>query len=149
MLSTQQIQLIQQSYAAADSRPEALIARLFERLFELDPGLRYLFPADMEGLVRRFGFMLGFLVHRLDQWDDIVPQLRNLGIRHISYGVRTCHYKVFGEAFMDAVLDCLGPPSDSEATSAWSHLYREVSEIMVAAGEMPEVTSCSDVPRCH
>jgi len=132
MLTPRQIELIQDSFATATKAPEEVIENLFWRLFALDPGLRYLFPEDLTDLHRRFGFMLGFLIHRLDRWDEIAPRLRNLGVRHISYGVQARHYETFGQALMETLNDVL-LDADSECIAAWNFLYERVSSTMIAA----------------
>ena len=133
MFANSQIQLIQQSFAKSDTKGEEVIAYLLQSLFRRDPGLRYLFPAELQDLKRRFGFMLGHLVRRLDRWDEIVPRLRNLGVRHVSYGVEERHYQTFGLALLEALERVLDISQDSQAGLAWKELYAQVSAEMISA----------------
>jgi len=133
MLSSQEIKTVQKTFGGTDMPPELAIRSLFDSLFELDPSLRFMFPEDLSDLVRRFSFMLGFLVHRLDDWDSIVPRLTNLGIRHHSYGVRIKHYETMGRALMNTLEKCMGIAQDSTEMSAWQALYKEVSNVMISA----------------
>lgn len=134
MLTTRQIDLIKESFARASSDPEPIVESLFDNLFRLDPGLRFLFPEDLSALHRRFGFMLGSLIHRLDRWDEISPRLQNLGVRHVAYGVQVRHYKVFGEALMATLLEHHHVEPHSDCASAWTALYELVTTTMIAAG---------------
>jgi len=133
MLTQRQIELIQDTFGTASTRADEVMEHLFQNLFGLDPGLRYLFPQDLGELKRRFGFMLGFLVHRLEEWDEIAPRVRNLGVRHVSYGVQVRHYETFGQALMKTLRDVLLLDDDSECVGAWRALYELVSTTMIAA----------------
>jgi hemoglobin-like flavoprotein len=132
MLTQRQIELIQDTFGTASVRADEVMDHLFQNLFDLDPGLRYLFPQDLGELKRRFGFMLGFLVHRLEEWDEIAPRVRNLGVRHISYGVQVRHYETFGKALIGTLDEILGIGAETEPGKAWADLYSLVSSTMIA-----------------
>src|SRR3954451_6295623 len=63
-----------------------------EHLFRLDPSLRALFTrTDFVRQRRMLLNMIGVTVRGLDRLDGVVPTLRDLGRRHVGYGVRPEH----------------------------------------------------------
>ena len=82
--------------------PEAdLFARIFyEHLFRLDPSLCPMFATtDFVEQRRMLLNMIGVTVQGLDCFAEVVPILRDLGERHVEYGVRPEHYDTAGRAF--------------------------------------------------
>ena len=78
-----------------------LAADLFyDRLFEIAPGLRAMFPKDMRDQKRKLFVMMATAVQGLHDLDRLVPQVKVLGARHAGYGVRTEHYAIVGEALI-------------------------------------------------
>jgi hemoglobin-like flavoprotein len=129
-LTDRQITLLQASIAEMSADGDKISADFYERLFVLDPGLRYLFSNDMVEQHHSLIFMMGFVIGRLRSWTEICPRLRNLAIRHASYGVRTEDYATFGKAMMDTLSQ---HQSDAETLVAWACLFEAISATMIEA----------------
>jgi len=143
-LTPEQRDLVQSTFSALAADPDGATVAMLERLFVLDPGLRYLFPEDLNDQKRRLMSMIGLIVRRLDDWEYVEPRLRNLGLRHVSYGVKPSDYATFGQAMQDVLAERLGLVSESAALKAWAIVFESVAETMVEAGRA--ATSEAAVP---
>ena len=110
-----------------------MIAGFYQRLFELDPSLRGLFHGDMREQIRKFIEMLNVVTGQLDQLGRLVPALREMGIRHAGYGVRTEHYATVRAALLGALAHSAGPAWTAELEGAWSRAYDLLARTMIEA----------------
>jgi len=129
-MTSTQIQLIRQSFAQVAPISEAAAALFYQRLFELDPGLRRLFPASLEEQGRKLMQMLGAAVGLLDKPDTLIPVLQNLGRRHAGYGVKDEHYLTVGSALLWTLEQGLGAAFKPEVCEAWAAMYDVVASTM-------------------
>src|SRR5215467_1139007 len=81
----------------------------YGRLFDLDPSLRRLFNIDMKEQSKKLISMLEAIVASIDDWEYIVPVLRELGQRHVTYGVITLHYDTLSPTMICAFRHALQP----------------------------------------
>jgi hemoglobin-like flavoprotein len=128
MLTEGQIELLRSSFAALSEDADAVAADFYARLFTRDPRLLYLFPQDLTEQRRLLVFMIGYIVRRAHLWNEIAPRIRNLGIRHTSYGVTAPDYDSFGASMLDTLA---GRGCGSEELEAWVALFAAVSEAML------------------
>jgi len=102
----------------------------YGRLFDIDPSLRQLFKIDMKEQSKKFVVMLDAIVESIDDWERIVPVLRQLGERHVAYGVKEQHYNKVCSALVWAFGQALQPGFDNEVRDAWTAVIRDVNEQM-------------------
>jgi nitric oxide dioxygenase len=106
-------------------------AKLFYgRLFTLDPSLESMFTGDAAEQRRRLMTMLGVAVTGLTRVETIAPVLRNLGARHVDYGVRDEHYATVGAALLWTLEQGLGDKFTPDAREAWTAAYMLVASTM-------------------
>ena len=86
MLTSREIDLVQDSFAEVVPITDAAAAEFYRRLFEIAPDTRALFRHDMAEQGRKLFLTLATVVDALDRLDTIVPVARELAIRHIGYG---------------------------------------------------------------
>jgi hemoglobin-like flavoprotein len=116
--------------------PVALL--FYGRLFDLDPSLRQLFKIDMKEQSKKLADMLDALVESIDNWERIVPVLRELGKRHVAYGVKEQQYDTLCSALVWAFGQALQPGFDDEVRAAWTAVIRAVNEQMkIGAAAVP------------
>ena len=128
-MTPEQIALVQESFKKV---PAAEAARLFyERLFELAPALRRLFPEDLTHQGERLMAMIGTAVAGLDKPDALLPVVRDLGARHAGYGARPEYYATVGEALLWTLDQGLGEAFTDDVEQAWSAAYGLLSETMI------------------
>jgi len=102
----------------------------YGRLFDLDPSLRQLFKIDLKEQSKKLVATLDALVEGIDDWERIVPALRELGQRHAGYGVKEEHYDTVCSALVWAFGQALQPGFDNEVRAAWTAVIQAVNEQM-------------------
>lgn len=127
-----EITLIKDSFRKVAPIADQAAALFYARLFELDPALRNLFHGDMAEQGRKLMTMLGMAVGGLDRLDQLVPAVRQLGLRHAGYQVREEHYETVGEALLWTLGRGLGPDFTAEMQAAWAKVYWTLAETMKA-----------------
>ena len=111
----------------------AQAARLFyERLFELDPGLRALFGADRAAQERKLLAALDATVRGLERLETLRPMLAALGARHAGYGVRATHYATVGAALLWTLERGLQQRYTTDVDAAWRSAYALIAGVMQA-----------------
>jgi hemoglobin-like flavoprotein len=91
-MNPNQIQLVQQSFEQVKPIVETAADLFYDRLFELDPGLRPMFKSDLSEQKRNLMTTLSFAVSGLKKPERILPAVRQLGARHAGYGVQERPY---------------------------------------------------------
>jgi hemoglobin-like flavoprotein len=129
-MNSEQISLVQSSFE--DVHPIADVASelFYARLFVLDPSLRPLFKGDMVEQGRMLMSMLSSAVGGLTRLDTLAPVLRNLGARHVAYGVRDEHYATVGSALLWTLEQGLESKFTPAVREAWSLAYTLLSSAM-------------------
>ena len=109
----------------------------YARLFELDPALRPLFRGDLQQQGRKLMAALGMTVAGLPHWPQLQPVLRQLGARHVGYGVRPEHYDTVGAALLWTLQQGLGSGFTPEVGAAWMRAYAAVAAAMQEPNTVP------------
>jgi len=129
-LDSGQIARIRRGFSAVATDADRFTADFYERLFELAPTLRQLFPADLSDQRDKLKHMLAVLVADLDRPVALAPALAKLGDRHRSYGVVKADFIVVGQALIDTLGSHLEEQFSPADRSAWAALYARVTSIM-------------------
>jgi hemoglobin-like flavoprotein len=122
--------MVRNSYASVSPNAPEVAAMFYQRLFELDPGLRPLFKGDMAEQGRKLMAMIGTAVANLHQIDTIVPAVRQLGQRHHSYGVKAADYDTVGAALLWTLEQGLGDGFTLSVREAWTVCYGTLAGVM-------------------
>ena len=99
-MTPEQIKLVQTSFESVKPIAPQAAALFYDRLFEIAPDVRALFPADLTDQKQKLMSMIAVAVDNLHQVEQIVPAVQDLGRRHATYGVRAAHYQSVGEALI-------------------------------------------------
>jgi len=134
-LTAQQARLIRESIEALDDLAGPMTVLFYGRLFELDPSLRPLFHIDIREQANKLIAMLQTVVDSLDHFDQVRPQLAELGARHATYHVRPEHYRTLRDALLWALSRALDMQFDRETRAAWTVLLDAISETMLAGAQ--------------
>ena len=123
MVTAAQKTLVQDSFADIATIADDAAMLFYQRLFELDPSLRRMFPADMTGQRKKLLQMLTAAVKGLDRLEQLVPVVQDLGRRHARYGVRESHYETVGQALLWTLEMGLGRGFTAQVRDAWVAVY--------------------------
>jgi hemoglobin-like flavoprotein len=104
----------------------------YDRLFEVAPALRPMFPADMRDQKRKLFVMIATAVQGLGDLNKLVPQLKALGARHGGYGVKPSHYDIVGDALLWTLAKGLGDAFTPDVERAWTRVYGVMAATMQA-----------------
>jgi hemoglobin-like flavoprotein len=139
-MTPKQIEIVQSSFAKVAPIAEAAAGLFYARLFELDPELKPLFKGDMKRQGMMLMSMIATAVRGLSNPDTLLPMVKNLGRRHVGYGVKDSHYGTVGQALIETLQKGLGTDFDAEMREAWLAAYSLLSSVMKAgAAEMEPV----------
>lgn len=116
--------LVRQSWQQFEPLAVASAAFFYEKLFELDPDARHLFArTDMEAQGRKVMHMFAEIARSLDRPEQLVPEVADLGRRHVHYGVRDDQYGSVGTALLWTLERVLGPAFTPAVRDAWTEAY--------------------------
>lgn len=134
-MNLRQMKSVQQSFAQVLPQAGVTADRFYARLFEIEPGVRGMFPQDMTLQKQKFMSMLHTAVDSLDRLDDLVPTIQALGIRHRTYGVTVDQYDMVREALLWALHQTLGEAFTPEVKAAWIAVFTVLANMMQQAAE--------------
>jgi nitric oxide dioxygenase len=75
--------------------------------------------------------------------DAIVPKLRELGARHVTYGAKPEHYPVVGDVLIGAIATIAGPAWQAEHEQAWRRALAIVSGAMLDGAEAADLEAAA------
>ena len=140
-MTNEQIKLVQDSFRQVTPIAETAAQLFYARLFELDPDLESLFKGNLSEQGRKLMQMLGLAVSSLDRMDQLMPVVRSLGTRHVSYGVRDKDYNTVGQALLWTLRKGLGDAFTPDVEAAWSNVYGTLASAMQSGTETPAESS--------
>jgi len=127
------VETLEKSFDLVAPQSDELMRTFYDNLFEAAPSVRPLFAdVDMERQRQALLNMLLVLRESLRDLDDIVPDLEELGARHVEYGAHAEHYPVVGEVLIGAMAEVAGDAWKPEYTSAWEEAYQVVQGVMLS-----------------
>ncbi len=127
------VEIIRASFDLVAPEAEALGRHFYAVLFSAAPETRDLFPVNMEVQRSRLLRALVHVVQMVDQPDELVPFLEQLGRDHRKFGVITQHYDAVGAALLSAIEHFAGDAFTPEVKGAWTEAYGIVAGAMRTA----------------
>ncbi|QCK85260.1 hemin receptor [Phreatobacter aquaticus] len=128
-----QIAVVRQQFGMIAPQKDVFAALFYDKLFDSDPMLRPMFPADMRPQRAKLIQALAHVILSLDNLGAVLDDVRSLGMRHAAYGVEANHYALVGETLLAALAETLGARFDAKAEAAWALAYGIVSDAMIEA----------------
>jgi len=141
-MTSEDVSLVQHSFATAIPHADAVAQSFYTALFAGDPSLRAMFKGDMTEQRRKLMLTLGTVIQNLHQLDQVIYAITSLGVRHVQYGVKTRHYQLVGEALLDALIQHV-PSFDVDCKAAWGRAYAVLSKTMIDAAEASEASKAA------
>lgn len=138
-MTQRQIDLVESSWDFILTNTNEAGMIFYEKLFEIDPNLRPLFKADIKAQSQKLISLLTFAVHKLNNFNEIVTDVKALGQRHKNYQVKPEHYNTVAEALLWTLEKGLGEQWDEEMKEAWVTLYQTISKVMIEAANEEKV----------
>ena len=134
-MSPEEVRLVREGWRSIVPIRDTFAELFFGKVFELDPSLRALFRNDLKEQGRNFVAMMSIALRHLDHPEKVLHALRELGQRHVRYGVREQHYEVVATALMLSLGVCACDAFTAEARAAWERAYGLLAGAMQGAPE--------------
>jgi NAD(P)H-flavin reductase/hemoglobin-like flavoprotein len=110
----------------------------YSHLFLSHPEVRSMFPIQMTGQRDKLVAALGAVVSNVDEIDNVVQLLEQLGRDHRRFSVVTEHYSAVGASLLATLKKFLGRAWTPDLADTWAQAYGLVAKVMVAAAEQHE-----------
>ena len=124
--------LVQNSFERLSSYGDEAAKVFYDTIFEFEPATRQMFAdTDMEAQGQKFVAFMSMIVNGLDRLEQMGPQLREMGERHVHYGVERSHYGIVGQALLTTLERVTGVELTFEARQAWSDFYTQMVNLML------------------
>jgi len=143
-LTPADIMLVRSSFSRIVPIQEMVADLFYDRLFATAPELRRLFPNDMNKQKGKLMALLATCVGRLQNFSTLAPLIKDLGVRHVGYGVKSEHYMTVAEALLWSLGEALGDAFTQETRFAWIKVYDVLAATMQSvAKESPAIRAAS------
>ena len=129
-MDSAKIALVQNSFKKVVPIAGVAADIFYDRVFELAPSVRQMFPDDLRDQKKKLMQMLGTAVTNLHQVDRIAAAIQDMGRRHVGYGVEPAHYDIIGQALLDTLARGLGDDFTPEVRQAWAETYDLIATTM-------------------
>ena len=129
-MDSAKIALVQNSFKKVVPIAGVAADIFYDRVFELAPSVRPMFPDDLRDQKKKLMQMLGTAVTNLHQVDRIAAAIQDMGRRHVGYGVEPAHYDIIGQALLDTLARGLGDDFTPEVRQAWAETYDLIATTM-------------------
>jgi nitric oxide dioxygenase len=130
-MTPEQVTLVQQSFGKVAPNAEQAAVMFYDRLFEIAPQVKAMFPADMTEQRKKLMATLAVVVNGLSNLESILPAASALARRHVAYGARAEHYPVVGSALLWTLEKGLGDGWTPDIAGAWTAAYTTLSGFMI------------------
>ena len=131
-MTPDQVTLVQQSFAKVAPISEQAAVIFYDRLFEVAPSVKPLFPTDMKEQRKKLMATLAVVVGGLSNLPSVLPAASALAKRHVGYGAKPEHYPVVGGALLWTLEKGLGDGWTPEVAEAWTAAYGTLSGYMIS-----------------
>jgi nitric oxide dioxygenase len=123
---------VQESFAKVAPISETAAVLFYDRLFEIAPKVKAMFPTDMTEQRRKLMATLAVVVGGLGNLESVLPAASALAKRHVSYGAKAEHYPVVGSALLWTLEKGLGDGWTPDVAEAWTAAYGTLSGFMIS-----------------
>ena len=131
-MNPSQVKLVQESFAKVAPISEQAAVIFYDRLFEVAPAVKAMFPADMTEQRKKLMGTLAAVVNGLTNLESILPAASALAKRHVSYGAKPEHYPAVGGALLWTLEKGLGEAWTPAVAAAWTAAYGTLSSFMIS-----------------
>jgi NAD(P)H-flavin reductase/hemoglobin-like flavoprotein len=108
----------------------------YSHLFLHYPETRDMFPTAMIRQRDRLFGALGRIVSNVDQVEELVAYLQDLGRDHRKFGAVAAHYPAVGHSLIATLRHFSGEQWTAELEADWAAAYGVVADTMIAAAEV-------------
>ena len=135
-VTPEQIELIKDTWSQVVPIADTASKLFYDRLFQVSPHIAPMFDGvDMPAQRQKLVQAINMVVVSLEKIDTLLPVIRDLGKRHVGYGVEAAHYDDVGAALLWTLGTGLGEAWTVEAKTAWSNAYGLLASVMLEGAD--------------
>lgn len=124
-------EMLRESWECALANGGDVALHMYGEIPQLSPEIQDLFKrTNLEEQRELFMGTLQFIVMNYERRALLERMLREMGRRHVRYGVRPEHYGIFGECFLRALKNACGEHWNFETELLWRTVYEDVADVM-------------------
>lgn len=131
-MTPDQVTLVQDSFKKVAPIADQAAVLFYDRLFEIAPQVKPMFPGDMSEQRKKLMTTLGVVVAGLNNLPSILPAASALAKKHVGYGVKPEHFPVVGQALLWTLEKGLGAAWTPPLAAAWTSAYTTLADYMIA-----------------
>lgn len=135
------ITLVQESWRTIEPVKYIAAELFYVKLFEIDPKLQLMYGDDLRRCTRKFTELMDATVRGLDRADMLMPAIRELGIRHPTFGESDAHHGTVATALLWALEKGLRKEFTPQIKSAWIKTYGVLSQTIRSGLSLPQAAS--------
>jgi NAD(P)H-flavin reductase/hemoglobin-like flavoprotein len=128
-------QRLKSSFATVAQYGDEVPLFFYSFLFLSYPEVREMFPVSMAGQRDKLVGALGRVLSNVDNLDELVPFLRQLGQDHRKFAVIGQHYPAVGASLLATLEHFLGDEWTPELAGDWQTAYGLVAKVMQEAAQ--------------
>jgi hemoglobin-like flavoprotein len=121
---------VQESWLKIEFLQDAVAELFYTRLFELDPALRDVFPAETRERHQKFAAFVNATVHALDRSEVLLPVVRALGVRNPAFATNDRFHANVALALLWTLEKSLRREFTPQVKSAWIATYGVLSQTL-------------------
>ncbi len=135
MLKQETISIIKATVPVLEVHGKAITSRFYEMMFGNHPELLNIFNHVNQKQGRQQEALANAVyaaaVH-IDQLENIIPVVKQIGHKHRSLGVLPEHYPIVGKHLLMAIKDVLGEAATDEIIDAWAEAYGVIADAFIS-----------------
>lgn len=132
-ITARQTELVQSSFRIVQPMAASTADLFYKKLFEIDASTAVLFKGDIKQQGHKFVQVLAVAVGGLSNMPTLVPIVKQLGVRHVGYGIKAEHYDSVRKALLWALALVLQEAYTDEVREAWATAYAMLAGVMKEA----------------
>lgn len=129
-MTPDQIAIVKSTWAQVKPISEKAAELFYGRLFEQYPEVKPYFKGDMAEQGRKLMGTINTAVMALDNLGPLVGAVKEMGARHVGYGVKEEDYDKVAAALLWTLEQGLGDAFTPDAREAWTLTYTTVADVM-------------------
>ncbi len=131
------VKILEESFACIRPRSTEFAASFYKNLFALYPQLRPLFAnTSMQEQEKKLMISLVLVINNIRNLTYLTTLLKELGERHVRYGISPEYYPMVGTALLKTLESYLGTDWTPEVKQAWSYGYGAIADLMLEGKEL-------------
>lgn len=134
MLVEKTKEIIKSTIPVLETHGEAITTRFYQRMFASRPELLNIFNQTNQRQGRQQTALANAVyaaaVH-IDNLENILPAVRQIGHKHRALGVLPEHYPIVGEHLLAAIKEILQDDATDEILGAWAEAYGAIADAFI------------------